>query len=281
MSDPQFDAIDGQLNAAADGRFRVFGIRRTGQHAIINWILRNCGRDQHVFLNSCKIAKSAIRTCQQSEISSQSADKAHNLRKTLEKILDFGAKPFVLISYEAGYPPDRYERGDLTNGFANEDFDHQMLVTRSFVNWLPSFINLWRKINPNSPPQGLHASNAIVFEMLRYKDHLIAAIASPHTIISYDAWFADAAYRQAKLAELDLSEIDNSFGDVQKYGGGSSFSQWALPAAELDIGNRWKTMIGDPYARQLLALAANDKQFLDALAAVYPEDIDVLNSLLV
>jgi len=280
MADPQFDDIDQRLNAAADGRMRVFGIRRCGQHAVINWILRNSDRAHQVFLNSCTMRKSAIRTCGQSEIDGTPARKAHFLKAALEKHLHIGAKPFVLISYEAGYPPDLYQQGDLTNGFENADFSHEVLVIRRFVNWLPSFIRLLRVMLPASPPESLEISNGIVFEMMRYKAHLIAAAASPHLIISYDQWHADDRYRRAKLAELGLPDVDNSHGEVQKYGGGSSFSKRSLPAVELDVHNRWKSLIGDPYARQFLALAANDAQFLAALDAFYPEDLDTLNTLL-
>ena len=272
MSDPAFDQIDHRLNTSADGRMRVFGIRRCGQHAVINWILRNCGRDTHVFLNSCTMGKSPVRTCGQSEINGKQSRKAHYLKAALETTLDKGAKPFVLISYEAGFPPSFFDRGDLTNGFTNGDFDAEVLVIRRFTNWLPSFIRLMRVIKSAKGPETLEISNGVVFDMMRYKDHLLSAIASPHQVVSFDDWYADESYRRTVLAALNLPVIDNSHGEVQIYGGGSSFSKHSVPAEDLDIHTRWKTLKDDGFALQMLTIAARDSQFMDALGKLYPDE---------
>jgi len=278
--EPDFDAFDRQLNAAADGRMRVFGIRRCGQHAVINWILRNCGRDDQVFLNSCTMGRSPIRLCGQAEINMEPAGRAWRLKRRLESALSGGMSPFVLISYEAGYPPELYAEGSLTNGFVNSDFDAEVLVTRSFVNWLPSFIRLMRLMNPDSPPEALEISNGIIFEMMRYKAHLIAASESGHLVISYDQWFFNPSYRRAMLKSLGLPCTDNGHGDVQIYGGGSSFSGHDMPAAALEINARWKTMRDDPFAKRFLHLALADEGFMDALSQSYPNDMAIIDALL-
>ena len=280
MVEPEFDGIDRQLNAAASRKFRVFGIRRCGQHAVINWLLRNCGQENHVFLNSCTMGKSAIRTCGQSEINGRQARRAHPLKKTLEPRLAQGESPFVLISYEAGYPPRQFEAGGLTNGFSNQDFESEILITRSFVNWLPSFIRLMRVMNRSAEPQGLDNSAGITFEMQRYRDHLIAAQASEHRVISFDNWFTEPEYRLSILEALGLPAIDNGLGEVQVYGGGSSFTKFALGANELDLNTRWKSMSEDPFAKQFLKLAQKDTRLMAALEQGYPEDIGLMNELL-
>ena len=280
MVDPAFDAMDRRLKEAADGRFRVFGIRRSGQHAVINWLLRNCGRDSHVFLNSCTMEKSPIRTCGQAEINGTPTRKGHFLKETLEKYLQPNVHPFVLVSYEAGYPSALHGKGHLTNGFGNSDFDHEILITRRFVNWLPSFIRLMRLMNPWCPPAALEISHGVLFEIMRYKSHIISAAGSTHSVISYDQWFADEHYRRSWLAAFGLPEIDNSHGEVQKYGGGSSFSQCEVPAAELEIDTRWHTLKDDLFARHFLRLALEDGAFRSALAQFYPEDEDIMRGLL-
>ena len=280
MADPDFDGIDKKLNVAAAGRMRVFGIRRCGQHAVISWILRNCGQADTVFLNSCTMGRSAIRTCGRAEINDAPVRAGWPLKKRLEAELGDRMAPFVLVSYEAGYPPDRYAEGTLTGGFGNGDFDAEVLVTRSFVNWLPSFIRLMRLMNPTSAPEALKFSNGIVFEMMRYRDHLIKSAASGHVLVSYDDWFYDAGYRRAKLEVLGLPLLDNSHGTVQVYGGGSSFSRHSLPAAALEIGTRWKTMREDPYVKQFLRLAAADASFMAALEKSYPDDPAIIEQLL-
>jgi hypothetical protein len=126
----------------------------------------------------------------------------------------------------------------------------------------------------------LLVSNGIVFEMMRYKAHLTSAAASGHVVISYDRWFADSAYREALLAKLGLPCLDNSLGAVQVYGGGSSFEKAGVPAAELAVSERWKTMKNDTYALGFLRLAARDQDFMVALKHNYPADTEIIDTLL-
>jgi len=271
MPDQPFAEIERQLFTASDGRMRVLGIRRTGQHAIINWILRNCERENTVFLNSCTMRRSAIRTCGQSELNGQFAGGGYRLKERVAAYLAAEKRPFVLVSYEAGY-----EDGELTPNFPDAAFDHEILVTRSFVNWLPSFIRLMRLMNPKSAPEALDISNGIVFEMMRFKAHLLAAQTTTHRVICFDKWASSAAYRHEKLHELGLTEVDAGLGEVQKYGGGSSFSAFETPAEELPLTSRWQSMSNDPYALHFLRIAQADEDFLDLLGAAYPDDIPIM-----
>jgi len=275
MPDQPFVEIEQRLFAASDGRMRVLGIRRTGQHAVINWILRNSGRTDTVFLNSCTMRRSAMRTCGQSEINGQFSGKGYPLKRKIDAYLDQAPNPFVLISYEAGF-----QEGGLTPNFPDSAFDREVLVTRSFVNWLPSFIRLMRLMNPNSPPEALDISNGIVFEMMRYKEHLLVAQATPHVVVCFDKWAASGSYRRKTLAALGLDAIDDTLGEVQRYGGGSSFSALQVPAEKLALTTRWQSMANDPYVLNFLRIANADTELKDALVALYPDDIPVINQLL-
>lgn len=275
MPDTPFVEIEQQLFAASDGRMRVLGIRRTGQHAIINWILRNCGRPDTVFLNSCTMRRSAMRTCGQSELSGRFAKKGYPLKRALEAFLTPEKRPFVLISYEAGF-----EEGKLTPNFPDAEFDHEILVTRSFVNWLPSFIRLMRLMNRGSAPEALDISNGIVFEMMRFKAHLLAAQDTDHLVVCFDKWATSPSYRRQKLAALGLDELEAGLGELQRYGGGSSFSALKTPADELTLTMRWQTMADDPYALDFLRIAKADTAFIQLLTALYPDDIPIISQLL-
>ena len=275
MPDQPFVEIEQQLFAASDGRMRVLGIRRTGQHAVINWMLRNCGRPDTVFLNSCTMRRSATRTCGQSELNGKFCGKGYPLKRALEAYLPPEKSPFVLISYEAGF-----EQGEISPNFPDAAFDHNVLVTRSFVNWLPSFIRLMRLMNHKSAPEALDISNGIIFEIMRYKAHLLAAQETKHVVICFDNWAISPSYRCDKLKELGLAELDNTLGEVQRYGGGSSFSKFSKPADELNLTTRWQTMADDPYALDFLRLAHADPTFMAVLAAAYPGDIPIMGQLL-
>ena len=275
MPDQPFAEIEQQLFAASSKRMRVLGIRRTGQHAIINWIMRNCGQVDSVFLNSCTMRRSVVRTCGQSELSGRLSGGGYPLRKVLAAWLTPEKRPFVLVSYEAGF-----DTGGLTPNFPDESFSHEVLVTRSFVNWLPSFIRLMRVMNPSWAPEGLEVTNGIVFEMMRYKAHLLAAENTPHVVVNFDQWATAPEYRLEKLAELGLQAQDNTLGAVQLYGGGSSFTALQTPAEALPLTHRWKTMETDPFALMFLRLARADARFMAALEMRDPKDTATIAALL-
>ncbi len=275
MPDQPFAALEQQLYAAADGRMRVLGIRRSGQHAVINWILRNAGRVDTVFLNSCTMRRSALRTCGQSELNGRLAGKGGPLKLALEAWLTPEKHPFVLVSYEAGF-----HAGELTPQFPDADFDREVLVTRSFVNWLPSFIRLMRLMNPKSDPTALDISNGVVFEMMRFKDHLLAAQNTAHVVVDFDQWASTARYRLEKLAELGLPEVDNGLGRVQAYGGGSSFTGFQGAVEAQALTSRWETMKDDPFALGFLRIAVADEAFMAALEQSYPEDTGIIMRLI-
>ncbi len=275
MPDQPFAEIEQRLSVAADGKFRVFGIRRTGQHAIINWILRNSGRKASVFLNSCTMGRSPVRTCGQSELNGSQSGKAHGLHKSLSAYLDHYPRPFLLISYEAGY-----KSGEVSPNFETAGFDHEVLITRSFVNWLPSFIRLMWQIHQPANGEVLDISNGIIFEISRYKAHLQAAIASEATVICFDKWATLPEYRMSMLKNMGLNPVDNTLGKVQFYGRGSSFSGQSLPADELTLTRRWETMSDDSYAKLFLQLAQADDEFMQALALLYPDNPQIIAGLL-
>ena len=275
MPDTAFAETEQQLFAASSARMRVLGIRRTGQHAVINWILRNAGCENTVFLNSCTMRRSSVRTCGQSELNGQPSGKSHRLKAALEAFLTPETRPFVLVSYEAGF-----HAGALTPNFPDESFTREVLVTRSFVNWLPSFMRLMRIMNPKSPPTALDISSGITFEMMRYKNHLLAAQNTAHVVVCFDQWASSPAYRCSKLAELGLDEVDNGLGQVQAYGAGSSFSGVETPAEKLALTTRWETIIHDPYAHHFLRIAKADTSFLAVLAKSYPDDLRLIDHLL-
>ncbi|MCF6273899.1 MAG: hypothetical protein L3J37_12080 [Rhodobacteraceae bacterium] len=210
------------------------------------------------------------------EVNGVLGTRPYHLKRQLETAFEKGISPFLLISYEAGFPRKIYESGELTQGFKNSDFFTEVLITRRFVNWLPSFIRLIRLIERDTPPEALGISHHITFEMNRYKAHLIEAADSPHLVICYDDWFASESYRCARLADLGLEVLDNTLGKMQRYGAGSSFSGMAIEVSELDIANRWKTMQQDPYAQTFLELARQDRDFMAVLSESFPDDPDIV-----
>ncbi len=277
-----FAEIEQQLSSNLSGALRVFGVRRCGNHAIINWLIRNSGSGSYVFLNSCTNGRSAVQTCGASEVDGKFHGNKYRLAKVIKaEILEPKAKPFLLVSYEAGLQPSHLDTGNQTLGIADAVFDKEIMVTRSMSNWLASFVVLLSLMNRSRVALSIENSADMVAEISVYKAHLKAVKQygqkDRFVHISFDNWFDNADYRLGKLAEIGLELIDNSMGKIQRYGGGSSFSTQKDPAG-MPIDRRWESL-GEPQFLHVIRLALLDTELTDLLAEFYPQDIGIFKNL--
>ncbi len=78
---------------------------------------------------------------------------------------------------------------------------------------------------------------------------------SPCVAVSYNAWFSDAAYRRGIAAELGLSLSDAGLDDIPGFGNGSSFDgeRFSGRARQMDVLDRWQHYRHDPGFFELFA----------------------------
>ena len=280
MDRPEFPEICQKLAKFNSGAMRVYGVRRSGQHAIIDWILRNCGQKEHSFLNNRRMGQSPLRRGALAQNQPSSTSHANALAARLNRKLAHGHRPFILISYEHGFSSAHYKNGDISPGFANRVFQHEVLVTRSFSNWLPSFMRLVQSRNPGRPADSLDNSRAILKGIETYMAHIQAANEAAHPVISFDDWVTSPAYRLEKLAALGLESPDNSLGQPQPFGGGSSFTGTTQAPSPEALTNRWQAMTGSRFAAHFLQLALESERFMESLAKLYPNEPHRLQNLI-
>ena len=154
---------------------------------------------------------------------------------------------------------------------ADQSFDRTVLIYRSFLNWSASLL---KKMQGNDKLT-VRARLATMVRALDTYCGLFADVAAQkpdHLAICYDTWVADVPYRAEALAQLDLPEIDNSLGPVQRYGGGSSFQKDAAEASALETSARWRHMAEDAEYQSVLRMAALDGDLLSLVERFFPED---------
>ncbi len=268
MIDMEFSETCDALIAASSGAMRVYGVRRAGQHAIIDWILRNSGQREQIFLNNRRLGQSPLRLGGQGA----SMAKTQALAKRISGRLAKGQRPFLLISYEHGFSPSAFQNGTVSSGFSNAAFQHEVLITRSFSNWLPSYMRLVQSQNPQRPLEGFDNVQAIIKGVEAYKAHMRAVCSTAHLHISFDNWVRSAAYRLEKLGALGLPAVDNTLGRAQPFGGGSSFTGVQQPPEAEALTTRWRAMQGQAFAAQFITLALEDAPLLADISELYPED---------
>ena len=254
--------------AFAPGRvLRVYGMRRSGNHALINWILRNAPGGNGVFLNNCRPGADPVASTSGVSLFQNGAEA--DVKGKQQKLRHAGASPFAVVSYEDRLPPD----APKPLYAAPETL---VIIYRSFLHWAASLL---RKIQGNDGFGPLDRNRIMGRALSTYNDMLDRVQAADVVPLCYDDWTADDHYRAEALKRLNLPGADLSLGSVQRYGGGSSFQSDATTATDLQTDKRSAEMAQDHEYQMLLWTAARDDGFMRKLKMTFPADAQRLDTL--
>lgn len=239
---------------------RVHGMRRSGNHAVVDWLRRNIPGET-VFLNDCAPGD-PYATFQALE-SPRGDRHGPSFRGTRwYPQFEAGRARFNhIVSYE-----DRAPGGD-PEGFANPW--RTVIVHRGFLGWLASY---WALVVDRQGgtrwgvdrPEEIAPMIRIYADLLRAADRAVG--------VSLERWAADSGHRRSRLAALGLPVLDEATGPQTDYGGGSSFAPGAEAPCARELAERWRGLAGEPGFERLALTAARDDAFMRALEPVYPED---------
>ena len=187
---------------------RIYGMRRSGNHALINWIMRNAPGGNGLFLNNCRVGGDPIVTCSSLSLFEGGAEAGRGGK--WRKIDRAGARPFVAVSYEDRMPP-----ADPKPLFAVSET--LVIIYRSFLHWAASLL---RKIQGNDAYGPLDRNRVMGRALSTYAEMLTRVQDDDVVPLCYDDWTANAHYREKALTRLTLPGQDLSLGAVQRFGGG-------------------------------------------------------------
>lgn len=258
-----------QLGITPGPVLRVFGMRRSGNHAVINWLARNAPGGRSLFFNNCTPGRKPFETYRAVEIDGvRVAGDGGDPVKLAAKAGDGTA---LMFSYEDAMPNERRKR-PVSVGVDDAAISHDVVICRGFLNWAASLL---KKVQGNDA-YSAHQRVGIVLKALGgYSSMLDLAMAEAElgvVVIRYEPWMTDGGYRAGLLERLGFEARDDSLGEVQRYGNGSSFQTEAGAVEELNTLDRWKEMRDDPEYRIIMWLAAQDVALCDRLSKVYPGD---------
>lgn len=265
-----------ELGIAPSVVLRAFGMRRAGNHAVINWLLRNAPSGNTVFLNNCVAGRNPFNSFKTVEINGSRCVPKGPKQSLADFTGEAGDGATLLMSYEDLMPPvgdqGRPVSADLDVSFVDRD----ILIYRGFLNWSASLV---KKLGNNPGYKQAHRAS-IVLRAIEMYSNALEMISNQNSLglvaICYDDWLDSAEYRASILEQLGFAQKDDSLGKVQSYGGGSSFQPDAGQVDALATERRWKQMAADPIFQIILWLSAQDDALLDRLDAVFPEDADRL-----
>ncbi|TRD16261.1 hypothetical protein [Palleronia caenipelagi] len=219
------------LDGPTPGRImRFFGVRRSGNHAVIDWIMSNLPDTNHIHFNTVGIG-GRLNAAKAITVNGQELRQIAMSPTDMERFEeDKKRADVVTIFYE-----DQPLRQVLK--FAERitpDYDPyrpvytDIIIRRSFLNWIASVYQ-----HPKKFGLGEHHSvgtYATIFRSIEAWKHLLLAESGDigmfkgAVVLSYDEWLQSSDYRSKFLSTLHIEPRNLELPDrMSHYGGGSSF----------------------------------------------------------
>lgn len=222
---------------------RVVGLKRSGNHAIINWIRKaHYGEVWH--LNNIPTERNPYRFLYEHY-------PKEKLR--LEATGNFVKKDCLIYSYE-DYEIDkitsqRFEsKHDIYLGKSATRYD--VLILRDPFNMIASRIQKDMMKVRNRSKTIVEIWISYAQEYLHEKQYM----KHNKVVINYNKWFTDINYRKQIALELNFEFDDRGINEVMEEGGGSSFDglNFKGKAVEMNVLKRWEEFVDNPLFCNLL-----------------------------
>lgn len=223
---------------------RIVGMARSGNHAIINWILAQLpGR--WLFLNCVEPKTNPFRTARPTDTGRCYETNDPDFDLAAEQRGRLSTKDHLLFSQEdtfltpaLGGPTTAIQ--DAAVGAARRRCD--VFILRDPYNLFASRRRLGYQMITDETAVRIWKQHARVF--LGERRYLRA----PTICISYNAWVRRRAYREAIAGALGISFTDAGLDRVALCGGGSSFDGYRFQrfAKHMAVFDRWRHYTDDP-----------------------------------
>jgi hypothetical protein len=226
---------------------RVCGIQRSGNHAIISWIIEQFAGKPVCFLNNVKHGDhDPYVVAPQRRVYGMDGVEEAQWRETPKALLVYSyeddakrLKPGATSLLESAFSAEFEAKREVYLGTSARRLD--LLILRDPANNFSSRLKRLEKLT------GIKDTPRIV---AFWKELARAALAAearndPNTIVvRYNSWFADKRYRQELSRRLGGRFSDASLRQVSEIGGGSSFDKTTMSAdvTLADVFRKWRKL---------------------------------------
>ena len=274
---------DGVNDCINEHLFCVYGLRRSGNHAVISWIMDSLPGRPQVHLNDLHLLNPhPYQTFTFARIRGIDRYTCRRKRWGINRfILTLIAGPLVPTTWRLHVdsrlaaritPLDieamrRTKKHVLVLSYEDVDLEnprlHLFLETadrkvgtsgaRSQVLILRDPYNLFASLMK----KGYMTATSAQFYVRLWKQHARHfesgrdAAGRPLVMVNYNAWTSDPAYRIETGRRLGFETDGTAYMGVPVYGGGSSFEGIAASAESLSTGDRWMSFVNDAGYRSL------------------------------
>lgn len=252
--------------------FRLVGLSRSGNHAIINWIINQL-HGSYCFLNCTEPKHNPFFTARplsENGKSYQTNILNFNLKK--EQQHQFSEKDTLLYNHEDCFlgpfnTKKQQEEREKWVGASQEKKD--ILILRDPFNLFASRIKAGL-IRGHYTHHGAKPISLLTLKRI-YKQHAREFLKEKNYLknkvcVSFNSWTTDEGYRRRFAEELGISFSDKGFREVSSVAGGSSFDGTRLSgnANKMELSNRWKK-----YALEEEYWALFDQELLELTQKIF------------
>jgi hypothetical protein len=237
---------------------RIFAIRRSGHHAIVNWI-RYHVRGRHCFLNDCREGTSPFRTSvRENSVVGSWVGEHRYLNWEQERAGRHAKKGVLLYNYEDG--DFQRHASEVTEGLEAEWIGRSrrtttVLVLRDPYNLLASRLKWFH--GRGEPPAPERFAEFRALWKLYAREYAGMTSCLPGAIhVNYNDWFRSRAYRDDIAARIGFHNRDRGVDEVARWGPaigkrGASFDGLAYDgrARTMAVMDRWREYADDPFFR--------------------------------
>lgn len=206
----------------------ILGLKRNGNHAIINWIIKN--------LEKNKIQVGFINDVNEKVINDGDIDKI--ISDNLVTILSY--EEISIHEFEK----IKYKNNKL-------DFK-EILILRDFKNSFASRLKYISEFKSDSIDIYDYFMNHDEYKKnwIEFSEVFLDKIQNKWECINYNLWFSDKTYRDSVMNNIfDIKNYDLGLLSVPKNAGGSSFDylKYNNRAKDMNILERWKFFAKEPF----------------------------------
>lgn len=228
--------------------FRITGLSRSGNHALINWILAQVKNSSFCFVNCAEPKQNPFSSARPlGEGKDGIYTNLPEFSKPNEEKGDFQKKDYLIYSYEdtfLGPLVHRSFKKQRENWLGNSENRKDILLIRDPFNLFASRIKAGFLLTDKP-----HRREQISWKVLKriYKQHAREFLGEKKYLgnavkINYNDWVANKHYRETISEQLEIPFSDEGLFELSRVAGGSSFEGTSISAEELHkkVESRWE-----------------------------------------
>jgi hypothetical protein len=227
--------------AVNDTELKILGMRRSGNHAVIMWMMRavqaGMPNIEHVFLNNCKISENAYRLQSDFRPPEYSDEEYRRIRARRNRA--YRPTGFLIRSYE-DYDLSQFRTSENLAYYGGSERRVRAVIIRDPLNLFASRLKV-----------GYIDAKSKLSLVGLYLDHASALLRGSEELpILYNQWLMFGAYRENLLTELNIPGSDLPSDKAESFGPGSSFTGRGSELDKSQLLRRWEAYRDDPWFKR-------------------------------